>query len=123
MIPEYWGVNLEANPVEASPPAEISPVDAAWAKALEALAERKSARRESDRFAQSGSDAPQDVQGVLQEKQEAYRQALAEWWRLKEANMPRRENRSGRPPRSRQRGRSSGRPNNGNRGGDRRRQL
>jgi len=75
-------VILEANPVEANPPTEVSPVEEAWAKALEALAERKNARRESDRFAQSGSNAPQDVQGELQAKQEAYRQALAEWWRL-----------------------------------------
>lgn len=113
----------EANPVEASPPPEVNPVEAAWAKALEALAERKAARRESDRFAQSGSSAPDDVRGQLQAKQEAYRQALADWWRLKEANMPRRDNRSGRPPRQRQRGRgNSGRPNSGNRSGDRRRQ-
>ena len=102
---------VEGNPVEVSPPTAVSPVEEAWAKALLALAERKSARREADRFAQSGSHAPEDVAGELQAKQEAYRQALADWWTLKEANAPRRDARSGRPPRQRQRGRS----NRGNR--------
>ena len=86
---------------------EPNPVEEAWAKVQIALNERKEARRESDRAAQQEGDGPTAIEAELSVKQEAYRQALAEWWRLKEASNPRRQ---ARPPASPRR-----RPNTSNR--------
>ncbi len=64
---------------------EGNAVEEAWAKVELALRERKEARIESDRVGQQGGEELTAVESELSEKQEAYRQALANWWRLREA--------------------------------------
>ena len=73
---------------------ERNAVEEAWAKVELTLRERKEARIESDKAGQQGSEELTAIESELSEKQEAYRQALADWWRLREAgssqNDPRR---------------------------------
>ena len=82
---------------------EGNAIEEAWAKVELTLRERKEARIESDRAVQQGSEEPTAIESELSEKQEAYRRALADWWRLREAagsqrdprrTPPRRESRT-----------------------------
>ncbi len=78
---------------------EGNAVEQAWAKVELTLRERKEARIESDRAGQQGSEKLTAIESALSEKQEAYRQALADWWRLREAGGSQRDPRRTSPHR------------------------